>query len=194
MNTELLHDLSREQVQSHVERVEPSESISDSIADELSLTVFAQPEAVKAVGRRLAMMRAGLSPVDKPLGSLYFAGPSGVGKTETAYAIEKFIMGKNSSGRLKIINMSEYQEAHYAARFFGSPPGYVDYDQPAIIPHEWLNGRDPSIIVFDEFEKANPAIHRAMLSILDKGHLDARDGRNGVQPLDFTNSVLIFTS
>ena len=194
MNTELLHDLSREQVQSHLERVEPSESISDSIADELSLTVFAQPEAMKAVGRRLAMMRAGLSPVDKPLGSLYFAGPSGVGKTETAYAIEKFIMGKNDSGRLKILNMSEYQEAHYAARFFGSPPGYVDYDQPPVIPHEWLNGREPSIIVFDEFEKANPAIHRAVLSILDKGHLDARDARKGVQPLDFTNAVLIFTS
>lgn len=180
-------------MQSKLVRLEPQASLSSEIAEELSLTVFDQPEACKAVGKRLAMFETNLTDPNRPLGVLYFLGQPGTGKTEMAHAAAKYMFNDANSSRLKKLNMSEFSEAHYAARLTGSPPGYVDHDQPPVIPHDWLHsGR--SIILFDEVEKAHPIVHKTLLSIMDRGTLDARDGRRGVETLDFRNALIILTS
>ncbi len=113
------------------------------------------------------------------------------GKTESARAAQK-VMGLPDD-RLKIINMAEYQKDHYISRFVGSPPSYVGYNEEPAIPHEWLH-KGRSIIVFDEIDKAHPDIRQVLLGVLDKGVMDARDKQKGTQPLNFNNSLLIFTS
>jgi len=189
----MMPSFTRADVQHSMERVTPQESYSDEIAQELSQTVYGQEDACKAVGRRMALFESGLSDPNRPLGSIFELGPSGVGKTEMAHAASKYMFGDPDSERLKIINMSEMTEKHYITRFVGSPPSYVGYKEQPLIPHDWLhNGR--SIIVLDEFEKAHPAVQQLWLGVLDKGKMDSRKGEAGAQPLDFRQSLLFFTA
>lgn len=139
------------------------------------------------------MFETNLTDPNRPLGVLYFLGQPGTGKTEMAHAAAKYMFNDANSPRLKKINMSEFSAEHYAARLTGSPPGYVDHDQPPVISHDWLH-KGRSIVVFDEVEKAHPTVHKTLLSIMDRGTLDARDGRRGVETLDFRNSLIILTS
>lgn len=193
MGKELLHGLTRADVKKTLKPVEPQESYAENIAQKLEKTVYGQPEACRAIARRLALFDSGLSDPNRPLGSVMELGPTGVGKTEMAHAAAKQMFGDANSSRLKIINMAEMTERHYITRFVGSPPSYVGNNEKSLIPHDWLHaGR--SIIVLDEFEKAHPAIHQLFLGALDKGYMEARDGYFGTKQLNFKNTLFIFTS
>src|SRR3990167_10440669 len=106
MRPELL-ELTSEDVRSRMMRIEPQESYSDGIARQLETTVFGQSQAMKAIARRLALMESGLGDPSRPLGSMFFLGPSGVGKTESAHAAAKYMFGDPNSDRLRIVNMAE---------------------------------------------------------------------------------------
>jgi hypothetical protein len=190
---EVLQNLSRKEVKKNLTRIEPQESYSDLIADTLEEKVFGQRDACKAVGRQLAMSEAGIGSRKKPLGSMLFLGPSGVGKTEMSRAVANHMFQDPDSDRVKIINMAEMTERHYITKFVGSPPSYVGYDEKPLIPHDWLH-KGRSIIVLDEFEKAHYDVRQLFLGVLDKGLMDARAGREGNKPLDFRDSIIIFTA
>lgn len=192
---ESLTQLSREQAQTNLKKVEPSVSVSESIADELSLTVFDQKEASLAVGRRLAMWQSGLTEQDKPIGILFFAGPPGVGKSEMAHAISQYFFTDRNSPQLIRLDMSDYQEAHTAQKLTGSPPGYVGYDETPAIPHHITNQKNkPTIVLLDEIEKAHPNVLKGLLQAFDKGEINARNGREGFEPVDLTRTLFIMTS
>lgn len=190
---ESLRGLPSVEVKAKMQRVDHSEFYTDYVAASLGETVLGQPEATQAVARRIAIFESGFNDPTRPLGSIYELGPSGTGKTEMAHALSKYMFNDPNSDRLKIINMGEFQEGHTAMRFVGAPPSYVGFNEKPEIAHDWLHaGR--SVILFDEVEKAHPTIHRMLLSILDKGKVNARNGQEGVQPLDFTQSFIFFTS
>lgn len=190
---EVLRSLHRDEVQGNMQRLETDTAYADFVAARLGETVLGQQEACEAVARRVVIFEAGFNDPTRPLGSIYELGPSGTGKTEMAHALSKYMFDDPDSDRLKIINMGEFSEGHTAMRFVGAPPSYVGYGEKPEISHDWLHaGR--SIIVFDEAEKAHPKIHRMMLSMLDKGKLNSRNGQHGVEPLDFSRSFLFFTS
>lgn len=189
---ELLGPINREQVQSKLTRIEPEFNVADSIAEELSLTVYDQPEAATAVGKRLAMWQSGLTEVDKPIGVLFFAGPPGVGKTEMAHATAEWFGGEN---RLLRLDMSDYQQEHTSQKLTGSPPGYVGYNEEPALPHDVINDPNtPTVVLLDEIEKAHPAVLRQLLSAFDKGELNARNGSKGFETLDFSRTLFIMTS
>lgn len=191
--SERLTLLNSQDVKATMRRIEPQESFSESISKQLQETVYGQEEAMDAIARRLALFGTGLSDPKRPLGAMFFLGPSGVGKTEASHAAAKYMFGDTHSGRLKIINMAEMTEQHDTKKFVGSPPSYVGYGEKPLIAHDWLHaGR--SIIVLDEFEKAHPAVQQLFLGALDKGSMDARNGNAGIQPLDFKNTLFIFTA
>lgn len=191
---EVLRNLAQAEVKAKMQRLEtPGVSRADYISHTLSKSVYGQPEACDAVARRIAIAEAGFADPTRPMASVYSLGGSGTGKTELAHALAGYMFEDPNSERLKIINMGEFQEAHTAMRFVGAPPSYVGYNEKPEIPHEWLH-KGRSIIVFDEVEKAHPSIHRMLLSILDKGKINARAGGQGVVPLNFTQSFIFFTS
>lgn len=190
---ERLTTLTSAQVKENLIPVEPNGSYVEEIQKDLESVVFGQSEAMRAIARRVGLFDSGLKDKGKPIGSMMFLGPTGVGKTEAARAITKHFFGKPDSPRLKIINCAELSQEHTALRLTGSPPSYVGFNEQALIPHDWLH-KGRSVIVFDEIEKAHPAVHKALLSILDKGTLDARNSYAGAQPLDFSNSIILMTS
>lgn len=185
--------LRSEDVRSRMTRIDTSVSASEGINHQLQETVFGQPEATRAVARRLNLLNSGLSAHDKPLGSMFFLGPAGVGKTEMAHAAAKVMFNDPDSSRLRILNMSEFSEDHTITKLVGAPPSYVGWNETPAIPHNWLHG-GRSIIVFDEIDKAAPKVKQALLSIMDKGKLDARNASKGAEELDFTNALVIFTA
>jgi ATP-dependent Clp protease ATP-binding subunit ClpC len=190
---EILQGLPQAEVQGKMRRLETNEAYTDFISNKLGETVLGQDEACDAVARRVAIFEAGFNDPSRPLGSIYELGPSGTGKTEMAHALSKYMFDDPDSDRLKIVNMGEFQEHHTAMRFVGAPPSYVGFREKPEISHDWLH-KGRSVIVFDEAEKAHPSLHRMMLSILDKGKVNARNGEEGVQPLDFSHSFIFFTS
>lgn len=182
--------------------VSPENSTVNEIANSLGTVVFGQEEACLVMAKAIARFEAGVG-VDgrRPLESALFTGETGTGKTEMAHAIALHMFGDKNSERLKILNMGEYSERHDVKKITGSPPSYVGGEEESAIPHDWLhkgrsetNPQFPSIIVFDEIEKADRSVQRAMLSIMDKGTLDARNGKHGFEPLDFSRSVILMTS
>ncbi len=155
--------------------------------DELHSAVIGQENAVKALSRAIRRTRAGLKDPKRPAGSFIFAGPSGVGKTELAKALTKFLFGKEDA--LITLDMSEYSEKHNVARLFGAPPGYVGYEEGGQLT-ERVRRKPFSVILFDEVEKAHPDVFNSLLQVLDEGRLTDSQGR----AVDFKNTVIIMTT
>ena len=157
------------------------------IEEALRERVVGQDEAIKAVANSLRRARAGLAPIDRPLGSFMFLGPTGVGKTELARALSHFMFDDEKS--LIRIDMSEYMERHSVARLIGSPPGYVGYEEGGQLT-EIVRHRPYSLILFDEIEKAHPEVFNILLQVLDNGRLTDGKGKT----VNFKNVIIIMTS
>jgi ATP-dependent Clp protease ATP-binding subunit ClpC len=146
-----------------------------------------QDEAISAISDAIRRGRSGLKDPRRPIGSFIFIGPSGVGKTELAKALARFMFDDEDA--LVRIDMSEYHEQHTVSRLFGAPPGYVGYEEGGQLT-EAVRRRPYRVILFDEIEKAHPEVWNALLQILDDGRLT--DGQGHI--VDFRNTVLIMTS
>ena len=155
--------------------------------DELHKRVIGQEPAIKALSQAIRRTRAGLKDPKRPGGSFIFAGPSGVGKTELAKTLAEFLFGEEDS--LIQLDMSEYSEKHTVSRLFGSPPGYVGYDEGGQLT-EKVRRKPFSVVLFDEVEKAHPDIFNSLLQILEDGRLTDSQGR----VVDFKNTVIIMTT
>ncbi|PIR98316.1 MAG: type VI secretion system ATPase TssH [Candidatus Colwellbacteria bacterium CG10_big_fil_rev_8_21_14_0_10_41_28] len=149
--------------------------------------VVGQDKAIKAVASALRRARAGLAPVDRPMGSFMFLGPTGVGKTELARALSEFMF--NDENALIRIDMSEFMERHDTAKLIGSPPGYVGFEEGGQLT-EIVRHRPYSLILFDEIEKAHPEVFNLLLQVLDAGRLKDGKGRT----VNFKNTIIIMTS
>ena len=158
-----------------------------NLEGDLRKHVIGQDEAIGAVARAIRRSRAGMKDPRRPIGSFLFMGPTGVGKTELARALATEIFG--SPDALIRMDMSEYMEGHTVSRLFGSPPGYVGYDDGGQLT-EQVRRRPYSVVLFDEIEKAHPEVFNALLQILDDGRLTDGQGRT----VDFKNTVIIMTS
>jgi len=157
------------------------------IEDVLRERVVGQDSAIESVSNALRRARAGLAPVDRPLGSFMFLGPTGVGKTELAKTLSEFMFDDERA--LVRIDMSEYMERHATSRLVGSPPGYVGFEEGGQLT-EIIRHRPYSLILFDEIEKAHPEVFNILLQILDNGRLT--DGKGRV--VNFKNTIIIMTS
>ncbi len=146
-----------------------------------------QDEAIVAVSDSIRRSRSGLADPRRPIGSFLFLGPTGVGKTELAKTLAEFLF--NDEEALLRMDMSEYMESHTVSRLFGSPPGYVGYDQGGQLT-EAVRRRPYQVVLFDEVEKAHPDVFNALLQILEDGRLTDGQGRT----VDFRNTVIIMTS
>ena len=149
--------------------------------------VVGQDEAVTAVSNAIRRARAGLQDPSRPLGSFIFLGPTGVGKTELARALARFLFDDEHA--MIRIDMTEYQEKHTVARMIGAPPGYVGYDDAGQLT-EAVRRRPYAVVLFDEVEKAHPDVLNVLLQLLDDGQLTDGKGRT----VDFKNAVVIMTS
>ncbi len=158
-----------------------------NLEDDLRKRVIGQDEAISAVARAIRRGRAGLKDPKRPIGSFLFLGPTGVGKTELAKALAAELFGGEEN--LIRLDMSEYMEPHTVSRLFGSPPGYVGYDEGGQLT-EQVRRRPYSVILLDEVEKAHPEVFNALLQIMDDGRLTDGQGRT----VDFKNTVVIMTS
>jgi len=158
-----------------------------TLEDDLRKRVIGQDEAISAVARAIRRSRAGLKDPKRPIGSFLFLGPTGVGKTELAKALAAELFGGENA--LIRLDMSEYMESHTVSRLFGSPPGYVGYDEGGQLT-EQVRRRPYSVILLDEVEKAHPEVFNALLQIMDDGRLTDGQGRT----VDFKNTVVIMTS
>ncbi len=154
---------------------------------EIGKRYIGQEDAVKALSRSIRRTRAGLKDPKRPSGSFIFAGPSGVGKTELTKALTEFLFGDEDA--LITLDMSEYSEKHTASRMFGSPPGYVGYEEGGQLT-EKVRRKPFSVVLFDEIEKAHPDIFNSLLQILDEGRLTDAQGR----VVDFKNTVIVMTT
>ncbi len=155
--------------------------------EEIGRRYIGQHDAVKALSRSIRRTRAGLKDPKRPSGSFIFAGPSGVGKTELTKALTEFLFGDENA--LITLDMSEYSEKHTASRMFGSPPGYVGYEEGGQLT-EKVRRKPFSVVLFDEIEKAHPDIFNSLLQILDEGRLTDAQGR----VVDFKNTVIVMTT
>ncbi len=155
--------------------------------ENLKLRVIGQDEAVQAVANAVRRSRAGLKDPNRPIGSVSFLGPTGVGKTELARALAEFLFDDENA--MVRIDMSEYMERHTVARLIGAPPGYVGYEEGGQLT-EAVRRRPYAVVLFDEIEKAHPEVFNVMLQILDDGRLTDSKGRT----VDFKNTVIIMTS
>jgi ATP-dependent Clp protease ATP-binding subunit ClpC len=155
--------------------------------EEIGKRYIGQADAVKALSRSIRRTRAGLKDPKRPSGSFIFAGPSGVGKTELTKALTEFLFGDENA--LISLDMSEYSEKHTASRMFGSPPGYVGYEEGGQLT-EKVRRKPFSVVLFDEIEKAHPDIFNSLLQILDEGRLTDAQGR----VVDFKNTVIVMTT
>lgn len=153
----------------------------------LQKRVIGQDHALEAVAQRIRTARANLEDPNKPKGVFLFAGPSGVGKTETALALAEALYG--GERKLITINMSEYQEAHSVSGLKGSPPGYVGYGEGGVLT-EAVRRNPYSVVLLDEVEKAHPDVLELFFQVFDKGVLDDAEGRE----IDFRNTIIILTS
>ncbi len=157
------------------------------VEDELRKEVVGQDQAIKAVARAIKRNKAGLSDQNRPIGSFMFLGPTGVGKTQTAKTLAKFLFDTEKA--LIRIDMSEYMEKHAVSRLVGAPPGYVGYEEGGQLT-EAVRRKPYSVILFDEIEKAHPDVFNILLQVLDDGRLTDNKGVT----VDFRNTIIIMTS
>ena len=158
-----------------------------NLEDQLHLRVIGQDDAVSAVAAAVRRSRAGLADPNKPLGSFFFLGPTGVGKTELAKALAELLFDDERS--LIRIDMSEYMEKFSVQRLIGAPPGYVGYDEGGQLTEE-VRRHPYSVILLDEMEKAHPDVFNILLQVLDDGRLTDGQGR----VVSFKNTIIIMTS
>ncbi|MGA7903913.1 MAG: type VI secretion system ATPase TssH [Terrimicrobiaceae bacterium] len=158
-----------------------------SLADSLERRVVGQRHALDAISRRIQTSRAGLDNPSKPIGVFLLAGPSGVGKTETALALAETLYGGESN--VITINMSEFQEAHTVSTLKGSPPGYVGYGEGGVLT-EAVRRRPYSVVLLDEVEKAHPDVHEIFFQVFDKAIMEDAEGRL----IDFKNTIILLTT
>ncbi len=171
-----------------VTRVSESETAKlATMAEDLKGSVIGQDEAVNKVVKAIQRNRAGLKDPNKPIGSFFFLGPTGVGKTQLAKVLAKYLF--DSTDSLIRIDMSEYMEKFSISRLVGAPPGYVGYEEGGQLT-EKVRRKPYSIVLLDEIEKAHPDVFNLLLQALDDGHMTDGLGRK----IDFKNTILIMTS
>ena len=158
-----------------------------NVEEELNKTVIGQGRATHAVSRAIKRNKAGLSDKNRPIGSFLFLGPTGVGKTQTAKTLAKFLF--DSEDAMIRIDMSEYMEKHAVSRLVGAAPGYVGYEEGGQLT-EAVRRKPYSVMLFDEVEKAHPDVFNILLQVLDDGRLTDNKGVT----VDFTNTIIILTS
>jgi len=167
--------------------------VRDEVKSVLELTqtlekrVIGQRHGLEAITRRIQTARARLDNPGKPIGVFLLAGPSGVGKTETALSLAEALYGGEQN--LITINMSEFQEAHTVSTLKGAPPGYVGYGEGGVLT-EAVRRRPYSVVLLDEIEKAHSDVHEMFFQVFDKGWMEDGEGRY----IDFKNTVIILTS
>lgn len=157
------------------------------LQEELDKRVIGQRAATKVVAEAIQRSRAGMSDPTKPIATLAFLGPTGVGKTELCKALAKFLF--DSEDAMVRIDMSEYMESHSVSRLIGAPPGYIGFEDGGQLT-EAVRRRPYSVVLFDEMEKAHPDVFNVMLQLLDDGRLT--DSKGNV--VNFKNTIVIFTS
>jgi ATP-dependent Clp protease ATP-binding subunit ClpC len=155
--------------------------------DEIHLSVVGQDEAIAVISRAIRRSRAGLKDPKRPIGSFIFSGPTGVGKTELARALARFLFA--DANALIRVDMSEYMEKFSVSRLIGAPPGYVGYEDSGTLTKA-VRRKPYSVVLLDEIEKAHPDVFNILLQVLDEGHLTDNYGR----VIDFKNTVVIMTS
>jgi len=155
--------------------------------DELHLRLVGQDEAIGAVSKAVRRARSGLKDPKRPMGSFIFLGPTGVGKTELARALAKFLFDDEDA--MIRIDMSEYMERFAVSRLVGSPPGYVGYEEGGQLT-EAVRRRPYSVVLLDEVEKAHPEVFNILLQVMEDGRLTDSQGR----VVDFRNTVVIMTA
>ncbi|WP_435654712.1 AAA family ATPase [Cellulophaga baltica] len=153
----------------------------------LKKRVIGQDHAVKTITEAIIESRSGLSKAGQPIGSFFFSGPTGTGKTELAKSLAEFLF--NDESAIIRFDMSEFKEEHSAALLYGAPPGYVGYEEGGMLVNK-IRQKPYSIVLFDEIEKAHQSVFDVFLQILDEGKLSDRLGKLG----DFSNAVILFTS
>ena len=154
---------------------------------ELHKSVIGQDEAVSLLSSAIRRSRAGVSSSARPMGSFIFLGPTGVGKTQLAKTLAKFLFGTEDA--LIRVDMSDFMEKHTASRLVGAPPGYVGYDEGGVLT-EKVRQKPYSVVLLDEIEKAHPDIFNLLLQLLEEGELSDNLGHT----VNFRNTVIIMTS
>jgi type VI secretion system protein VasG len=157
------------------------------LADTLDQRVIGQKHGLQMIAKRVQTSRAKLDNPNKPIGVFMLAGPSGVGKTETALALAEALYGGEQN--VITINMSEFQEAHTVSTLKGAPPGYVGYGEGGVLT-EAVRRRPYSVVLLDEVEKAHPDVHEIFFQVFDKGMMEDGEGRL----IDFKNTLILLTS
>ncbi len=157
------------------------------MGDELKANVIGQDQAVVKLTKAIQRTRAGLKAPNKPIGSFIFLGSTGVGKTEMAKSLAKYLF--DTKDALVRIDMSEYMEKFAVTRLVGAPPGYVGYEEGGLLT-EKIRRKPYSVVLFDEIEKAHPDVFNLLLQVLDEGFLTDSLGRK----VDFRNTIIIMTS
>jgi len=158
-----------------------------NIEDHLRQRVVGQDHALKSIAEAILESRSGLNKPGQPIGSFFFLGPTGTGKTELAKSLAEFLFQDESF--LIRFDMSEFKEEHSAALLYGAPPGYVGYEEGGLLVNK-IRQKPYSIVLFDEIEKAHTSVFDIFLQILDEGKLHDRLGKEG----DFSNALILFTS
>jgi type VI secretion system protein VasG len=157
------------------------------LADLLNRRIIGQRHALDMIARRIQTSRAALDNPNKPIGVFMLAGPSGVGKTETALALAEALYGGEQN--VITINMSEFQEAHTVSTLKGAPPGYVGYGEGGVLT-EAVRRRPYSVVLLDEVEKAHHDVHEIFFQVFDKGWMEDGEGRF----IDFKNTLILLTT
>ncbi|KVR05439.1 ClpV1 family T6SS ATPase [Burkholderia ubonensis] len=158
-----------------------------NLAGKLDERIIGQAHATQSIARRVQIARAGLDRPGRPVGVFLLAGPSGVGKTETALALADALYGGEHN--LITLNMSEYQEPHTVSTLKGAPPGYVGYGEGGVLT-EAIRRRPYSVVLLDEVEKAHPDVHEVFYQVFDKGWMEDGEGRL----IDFRNTLILLTT
>jgi len=158
-----------------------------NLSSALGKRVIGQDHALEMIAKRIRTSRANLDNPGKPIGVFMLAGPSGVGKTETALALAEVMYGGEQN--VVTINMSEFQEAHTVSTLKGAPPGYVGYGEGGVLT-EAVRRRPYSVVLLDEVEKAHPDVHEIFFQVFDKGMMEDGEGRL----IDFKNTLILLTT
>jgi ATP-dependent Clp protease ATP-binding subunit ClpC len=170
---------------SKIEEAEQSRLLK--MEEELKFRIIGQDHAIEAIAKAIRRSRAGIKDPRRPIGSFIFLGPTGVGKTELARVLARFMFGDENA--LLRLDMSEYMEKFNVSRLVGAPPGYVGYEEGGQLT-EKVRRKPYSVVLFDEIEKAHPDVFNILLQILEDGQLTDSLGRR----VDFKNTVVIMTS